>query len=78
MAFTFPGGYIDQIGLTFFFYFGIIKPRITFKNKANVCIQIKWITKLARVKARVTKFDYVHGFYVSLGYINIYIYIYIY
>ena len=28
--------------------------------------------KLARIKPRITKFDYVHGFYVSLGYIYIY------
>ena len=41
----------------------------------TVCIWIKpWITKLARVKPWVTQFDYVHGFYVSLGYIYIYIY----
>ena len=65
MAITFSLWLYRLDGLNVFFYIGIIKSWISFKNKATVC---------CLNKATDYKLDYVHGFYTFFG---LYIYIYI-
>ena len=68
MAFTFSFLLYRLDGLNVFFFVGIIKPWISFKNKATVC---------CLNKATDYKLDYVDGFY-TFFWLYIYIYIYIY